>query len=265
MAWDLSPEPAPGEATAVSSEWLEWALCAGSSGRGRGGIAGRGRSRAGHAESDPGGHQVPVGAQAHGADGRLSSSERQPLATQGNVPYLDVPVLPARDQCLAAVEHSQAPDGVGMSAQGSPLLSWRQHRDTNQAGLSAVTSHLTIPRSPPVYSVLPSAVKRQAETPSPGAASGKVSVAASRPSATSQNETVGSPSAAEASVLPSGANTTAVTGFLAPRSVARCVRVATSQSRTVRSLPPEASVLPSGEKATASTGAACPTKLVPSR
>ena len=46
--------------------------------------------------------------------------------------------------------------------------------------------------------------------------------------------------------MPSGANARAVIGPLGPRSVARSVQAATSQSRTVRSAPPLASDLAVG-------------------
>ena len=57
-----------------------------------------------------------------------------------------------------------------------------------------------------------------------------VSVAATRPAATSQRLTVGMPSNADTSVLSSGVNATNVTNFLGPRRVNRSARVATSQS-----------------------------------
>ena len=107
-----------------------------------------------------------------------------------------------------------------------------------KAGLAGDTSHTTIPRSPPVNSVLPSAERARQEIPSPGDGSGNVSVAARRPDPTSHKEIVGSRSQEDASVLPSGANAKDVTGDLGPRSVACSVLLLTFQSRTVRSAPP---------------------------
>ena len=61
--------------------------------------------------------------------------------------------------------------------------------------------------------------------------------------------------------MPSGANARAVIGTLGPRSVARSVQAATSQSRTVRSAPQLARVLPSGENARDRTGRVWPFRV----